>query len=132
LSGANADNARRIWHHAGVGDRVSCVVGTIGDGGRTLDTLANDHGFTAGALDFVFLDHDKNAYLADVLSILDRGWLHPGSIVFADNVGLPGAPKYRKYMRDEIGLRWTTVEHRTHAEYQTMLPDLVLESQYLG
>ena len=35
LAEANAVNARRIWAHAGVADRVTCVVGTIGDGGRT-------------------------------------------------------------------------------------------------
>src|SRR5882757_7766426 len=99
LAEANAANARQIWAHAGVADRVTCVVGTIGDGGHTLDTLASEHGFTSGALDFVFLDHDKDAYLNDLLSILDRGWLHAGSIAVADNVRVPGAPKYREYMR---------------------------------
>ena len=99
LAEANAANARQIWTHAGVADRVTCVVGTIGDGGRTLDALANEHGFTSGALDFVFLDHDKDAYLDDLKSIVDRGWLHPSSIVVADNVRVPGAPKYREYMR---------------------------------
>ena len=58
MTAANAENARRIWAHAGVADRVTCVVGTIGDGGGT-------------------------------------------------------------------------VEHKTHAEY-TPIPDLVLESTYLG
>src|SRR5262249_14671450 len=103
LAEANAANARQIWAHAGVADRVTCVVGTIGAGGHTLDALANEHGFASGALDFVFLDHDKDAYLDDLLSILDRGWLHPGSIVVADNVGWPGAPRYRKYMREQQG-----------------------------
>jgi len=32
LAEANAANARQIWAHAGVADRVTCVVGTIGDG----------------------------------------------------------------------------------------------------
>src|ERR1700743_3957648 len=68
---ANAANARQIWAHAGVADRVTCVVGTIGDGGRTLDGLADQHGFISGAIDFVFLDHDKDAYLADLKSMLD-------------------------------------------------------------
>ncbi len=76
LSPDNAENARRIWEHAGVDDRVTCVVGTIGDGGRTLETLADEHGFGTGSVDLVFLDHDKNAYLSDLQSILDRGWLH--------------------------------------------------------
>jgi catechol O-methyltransferase len=132
MAAANAENARRIWDHAGVGDRVTCVVGTIGDGGRTLDALASEHGFTAAALDFVFLDHDKDAYLPDLQSIVGRGWLHPGSIVVADNVKLPGSPKYRAYMHRQQGKEWNTVEHKTHGEYQTLLPDLVLESEYVG
>lgn len=132
LAEANAVNARQIWAHAGVADRVTCVVGTIGDGGRTLEALAAEHGFTAGALDFLFLDHDKDAYLTDLQSILDRGWLHPGSIVFADNVRVPGAPRYREYMRRQQGTLWNTVEHKAHLEYQSLISDLVLESEYLG
>jgi catechol O-methyltransferase len=131
LAEANAANARQIWAHAGVADRVTCVVGTVGDGGQTLDELADQHGFTSGALDFVFVDHDKDAYLDDLQSIIDRGWLHPGSIAVADNVGFPGAPKYREYMRRQQGKLWTTIEHKTHAEYQSLMPDLVLESDYV-
>jgi len=129
---ANAANARQIWVHAGVADRITCVVGTIGDGGGTLDALAGEHGFTSGALDFVFLDHDKNAYLVDLQSILDRGWLHTGSIAVADNVRIPGAPEYREYMRQQQGKLWQTIEHKAHLEYQTLVSDLVLESEYLG
>ena len=132
LAEANAVNARRIWAHAGVADRITCVVGTIGDGGRTLDALATEHGFGSGAVDFVFLDHDKNAYLADLHSIVDRGWLHRGSIVVADNVKIPGAPLYRAAMRDQQGKTWQTREHKTHGEYGSVFPDLVLESEYLG
>jgi catechol O-methyltransferase len=132
LAEANAEVARRIWAHAGVDDRVTCVVGTIGDGGRTLGALAGDHGFNTGSLDFVFLDHHKDAYVPDLQSILDRGWLHPGSIVVADNVRIPGAPKYRAYMAEQQGKQFNTVEHKTHVEYQTLLSDLVLESEYLG
>jgi catechol O-methyltransferase len=131
LAEANADIARRIWAHAGVDDRVTCVVGTIGDGGRTLDALAGQ-GFEAGKLDFLFIDHDKAAYLDDLQSIIYRGWLHPGSIVAADNILFPGAPRYREYMQQQQGKRFNTVEHKTHAEYQTLVPDLVLESEYLG
>lgn len=132
FSAANAEVARRIWTHAGVTDRVTCVVGTLGDGGRTLDLLANEHGFAPASVDLLFIDHDKRAYLSDLRSILDRNWLHRGSIVVADNVRVPGAPKYRAYMREQQGTRWDTIEHKTHVEYQSLLPDLVLESEYLG
>ncbi len=128
---ANADIARRIWDHAGVGERVTCVVGTIGDGGHTLRVL-EDRGFRAGALDLLFLDHVKSAYLADLQSIAERGWLHPGSIVVADNVRIPGAPKYREYMRQQQGKTYDTVEHNTYGEYQSVVRDLMLESVVLG
>ncbi len=132
LSPANAEVAQRIWAHAGVDDRVVCVVGTIGDGGQTLDALANEHGLRAGSVDLLFIDHEKSAYLSDLQAILDRGWLHKGSLAVADNVRIPGAPKYRAYMREQQGTLWNTVEHKTHVEYQTLIPDLVLESEYLG
>ena len=50
----------------------------------------------------------------------------------ADNVGFPGAPKYRSYMKEQQGKQWLTIEHKTHVEYQTLLKDLVLESEFLG
>lgn len=128
----NAAIARRIWDRAGIGEELTVVVGILGDGGATIEKLECEHGFEAGSLDFVFLDHDKKAYLPDLRRILDRGWLHPGSAVVADNVKLPGAPDYRDYMRAEEGRTWRTVEHETHAEYQSLLKDLVLESEYVG
>jgi len=72
FSPANAEVARRIWTHAGVDDRITCVVGTIGDGGRTLDALSHDHGFGDGAVDLLFIDHDKNAYLSDLRAASSR------------------------------------------------------------
>lgn len=131
FSAANAAVARRIWAHAGLDERITCVVGTLGDGGATLDVLAS-HGFARESLDFLFLDHVKTAYVSDLENILARGWLHPGSVAVADNVRLPGAPKYRAYMKKQQCTLWHTVEHKTHVEYQPQLPDLVLESDYLG
>lgn len=132
LAEANAEVARRIWTHAGVADRITCLVGTIGDGGRTLDRLASEHGFDAGTLDFLFIDHDKGAYLPDLRSIMDRGWLRRGSIVVADNILIPGSPRYREYMNQQQDKLFNTVEHKAHGEYQTLVPDIVLESEYLS
>ena len=132
FSPANADIARRILAHAGVDDRVTVVVGTLGDGGGTLRRLRDEHGFAEGSLDLVFIDHDKDAYLPDLQRILGEGWLHPGSVVVADNVLFPGAPAYRSYMRDHEGTLWSTIEHRAHVEYQSLIKDLVLESEYVA
>ena len=131
LNEANAELARRILEHAGAADRVTVVVGTLGDGGGTMDTLEQQHGFAAGAVDVVFLDHDKQAYLPDLERLLSRGWLHPGTVVVADNVRFPGAPEYRAFMSREEGRTWRTVEHDAHVEYQSLVKDLVLESEYL-
>jgi catechol O-methyltransferase len=35
-------------------------------------------------------------------------------------------------MREHQGKTWNTAEHKTHLEYQTLVADLVLESEYLG
>ncbi|HXB17102.1 MAG TPA: O-methyltransferase [Solirubrobacteraceae bacterium] len=131
FSPANAAIARRIWDHAGVGDRLTVVVGTLGDGGTTIERLESEHRFAKRSLDLIFLDHDKNAYLPDLQSIIERGWMHPGSVAVADNIKFPGAPKYRAYMKEAEGSQWHSVEHSTHAEYQTMFKDIVMESDYL-
>ena len=128
----NAEIARGIWDTAGVGDRVTVVVGTLGDGGTTLAALESEHGFGPGSLDLVFIDHEKSAYVPDLERLLDKGWLHPGSIVVADNIKIPGSPEYRDYMRSREGRTWRTTEHQAHAEYQTLFKDVVFESEYLG
>ena len=129
---ANAAIARRIHAHAGVGDRITIVVGTLGDGGTTLAALRERHGFAKGSLDLVFIDHDKKAYVPDLQRILGEGWLHEGSIVVADNVRVPGAPEYRKFMRENEGRLFRTVEHETHVEYQSVIKDLVLVSKSMA
>ena len=132
FSKANAQIARRILEHAGVSERVSIVVGTLDDGGTTVNTLRSAHGFQPGSVDLVFIDHDKDAYLPDLQLIVQADWLHPGALVVADNVKFPGAPEYRDYMARSEGKLWRTIEHETHVEYQSVIRDLVLVSEYLG
>ena len=132
LNPANAEICRRIWAHAGVGDRVTVVVGFLGDGGRTVQRLKEEHGFSSGTLDFVFVDHDKDAYLTDLQILLTERWLRPGALVVADNVKFPGAPAYQAYMIENEGKRWRTTEHPTHVEYQSLIKDLVLVSELIA
>jgi catechol O-methyltransferase len=131
----NADNAaiaRSILEHAAVADRVAIVLGTLGDGGATVAKLRDQHGFGAGKLDFVFIDHAKEAYLPDLELILREGWLRTGAVLVADNIKVPGAPAYHAFMKAKEGSLFRTKEHSTHLEYQTLLKDIVLESDYLG
>jgi catechol O-methyltransferase len=132
LNPANAAIAQTILAHAGIADRVSIVVGTLGDGGKTLRTLREEHGFGRDALDFVFVDHAKDAYLPDLELILQEGWLRPGAVVVADNVKVPGAPAYRAFMNGNEGRLFRTREHLAHLEYQTLFRDIVLESEFLS
>lgn len=129
---ANAEIARRILEHAGVGGRVTIVVGTLGDGGTTIDALRRTHGFHPGSVDLAFIDHAKDAYLPDLQLIMQESWLRPGGLVVADNVKVPGAPEYHAYMAQNEGKLWRTIEHPTHVEYQSVIKDLVLVSEYLG
>lgn len=131
----NADNAaiaRAVFEHAGVAERVTLLHGTLGDGGKTVSALRETHGFGEGTLDFVFLDQAKDAYLPDLMLVLRERWLRTGAIVVADNILTPGAPEYRAWMKAQEGARFRSKEHKTHAEYQTLLRDIVLESEYLG
>jgi catechol O-methyltransferase len=126
----NAIIARSIIDHAGLRPRVTVVDGSLGDGGKTIDILETKHGFGPGFVDFVFIDHAKEAYLPDLKMIMEKGWLHSGSVVVADNIKFPGAPEYQAYMNEQEGNRWQTKAHKSFVEYQSMIPDIVLESVY--
>ena len=132
FSPKNAAIARSIIDHAGLSARVTIVEGILGDGGKTADVLEAKHGFRRGSVDFVFVDHAKEAYLPDLKLIIQRGWLHSGSVVVADNIKFPGAPEYHNYMVEQEGKQWQTKAHKSFVEYQHMIPDLVLESVYKG
>lgn len=131
-SPANAAVARAIIAHAGGSAQITVLEGSLEDGGATIARLESEHGFASACLDFLFIDHDKQAYVPDLERILQQRWLRKGAVVLADNVRVPGAPAYRAYMRANEGRRFLTTAHRTHLEYQSLIPDLMLESEYIG
>jgi len=125
--------AREMFDVAGVGSRITVVVGHLQDeGSTTCRALETEHGVTANSLDFVFVDHAKEAYLPDLKLILSRKWLKPGSVIVADNVLFPGAPDYREFMERNNGVLFQTKTIHTLLEYQSKMPDIVLESTFLG
>lgn len=77
--------------------------------------------------DFVFIDHDKNYYLSDFLLLKEHGLVGKGTILFADNMRIPGSPMYREYMNKHVD-EYDTVETKTSFEYLRWLPDSVLVS----
>lgn len=59
FSAAHAEIARRIIAHAKMSDRITVVVGHLGDGGKTIDALRRDPGFDDdGVVDFQTLIRD--------------------------------------------------------------------------
>lgn len=129
FSEANAHVARSIHEHAGVDGRVDILVGTLGDGGRTLAEIKSKHVAQDGPFDFVFIDHDKKHYLSDLQALLKEYLLDESVVVVADNIKFPGAPDYLAYMDESEGTKWVTAKHEAHVEYQSVLKDLVLVSQ---
>jgi catechol O-methyltransferase len=123
--------ARDMIEHAGMTSRIQVVNGFLQDFDfKTMKYLQER--IPRGSIDFVFLDHFKEAYLPDLLLLLESGLLHPGTVVFADNVEFPGAPAYKKFMEEQEGKTFQTKEYKTLLEYQSQVSDLVLESTYLG
>ena len=103
-------------------------------GTRRSQELESEHAIENGSMDFVFIDHDKSAYLPDLKLILrTRAGCIRAAMVVADNMQTAGSTRLpRVHAETEEGRSWCTNEHETHVEYQSLLKDLVLESDYLG
>jgi len=126
-----AEIARAMIEYAGMDDRINVVDGCLQDP-KTSDYLERHIGFTQGSVDFAFFDHAREVYVPDLKVILESGWFHKGSVVFADNVLYPGAPEYKKFMAEQEGSLFNTTMTETFLEYQSKVKDIVFESVYLG
>ncbi|XP_027901555.1 transmembrane O-methyltransferase homolog isoform X1 [Xiphophorus couchianus] len=81
-------------------------------------------------LDFVFMDHWKKCYLPDLQLLEEYGLLGKGSMIVADNMLFPGAPKFLRYLR-KCGLyEWKI--HRAMLEYSRGIRDGMAELIYQG
>lgn len=59
-----------------------------------------------------------------------NGLFRAGSVIVGDNVLIPGAPDFRKYMATSPD--FYTVEHITNIEYNHCVPDIVTVSVVKG
>ena len=73
----SVDVARQMVEYANLSDRVEIILGSSADVIPILE----------GPFDLIFLDHWKDLYKPDLLSLEANNLLKPGSIVFADKVG---------------------------------------------
>jgi catechol O-methyltransferase len=123
--------AKAMIEYAGMSDRIEVIHGTLADaGGKTLQYLKSQVPTTG--FDFVFVDHWKEAYLSDLIRLLDARLLQPNAVVVADNVITPGAPVYRAWMQEVEGKLFTSKEHWSLLEYQSFIKDMVLVSTFTG
>ncbi|KAG1701013.1 hypothetical protein DVH05_011257 [Phytophthora capsici] len=91
-----AARAREIVSFAGLEDQVTIIEGAFSD------QLQNLQG---KAVDIYFIDHDMSLYVADTKNILKSGTLRPGSLLIADNMIIPGAPEYLKFVDEHPHLK---------------------------
>eukprot|EP00062_Callorhinchus_milii_P026742 gi/632989212/ref/XP_007883527.1/ PREDICTED: transmembrane O-methyltransferase-like [Callorhinchus milii] len=81
-------------------------------------------------VDFVFMDHWKRSYLRDLKLLEDYNLLEEGSVILADNVLFPGAPRFLQYVKSCGKYRWKL--HRAHLEYFRSIRDGMAELTYIG
>jgi catechol O-methyltransferase len=129
MSEHNYNVAKAMIEYAGLSNKIEIVLGTLNDqGGKTLHYLKTQ----TSTFDLVFIDHWKEVYLPDTIRLLDAKLLSKGSIIVADNVIVPGAPKYLAWMKQVEGKVFTSVENWSFLEYQSLIKDMVLVSTFLG
>ncbi|KAJ8599754.1 hypothetical protein CTAYLR_003393 [Chrysophaeum taylorii] len=86
-----AEVARSVVAYAGLD--ATFVVAKASDCVPRLAELAGDD-----PIDFLFLDHAKEAYLADLQRLEAANLVRNGTVVLADNVRYPGAPGFLDYV----------------------------------
>ncbi|KAL6464639.1 hypothetical protein MHYP_G00269560 [Metynnis hypsauchen] len=116
--------AREVISWAGLENTVQLVEGASGDWIPRLREHFGIHTF-----DFIFLDHWKERYLADIKLLEECRLLRKGTVLLADNVVCPGAPDYLEYVRKSP--LYDSRYFKSHLEY-TKAEDGLEKSVYLG
>jgi catechol O-methyltransferase len=103
--------ATRLLTHAGLNHKVQ-IINDFSD--KAINNLRTK--YKIGSVDFVFIDHVKHRYLAD-LQLLEskEGMLKPGTVLVADNIKYPGAPDYKKHVMTSSRYKTTIVEYKAAA-----------------
>ena len=108
-----AATARAIIDHAGLSDVVTVHDGAAADIVPRLDKTYQ----------LVFIDHWKDQYLPDLLTIEAHEVTGPGSVIVADNVGMFDAGGYLSYVRGSG--RYDNRHYDAHMEYSDTIYDAV-------
>ena len=114
--------AARVADHAGLAETVSFK---IGKGKERIPDLKGKFGL-------VFIDHWKDDYLSDLMSLENRGLLEPDAIIVADNVGIFSSTlgPYLNYVRNSG--RFTSKYYPLPMEYNDAIEDGVEVSYWIA
>ncbi|KAL6116266.1 tomt [Pungitius sinensis] len=122
----NAAVAEKIIRLAGFDDDTVELIVNPSD--EVIPQLRSEYGLER--LDFVFMDHWKKCYLPDLQMLEGSGLLGKGSMIVADNVLFPGAPKFLRHIRKSGLYEWKV--HRATLEYSKGIRDGMAELVYQG
>ncbi|XP_016059847.1 PREDICTED: catechol O-methyltransferase [Miniopterus natalensis] len=115
---------QQMLDFTGLQDRVTVIIGASQD---IIPQLKKK--YDVDTLDMVFLDHWKDRYLPDTLLLEECGLLRKGTVLLADNVIFPGAPKFLAHVRGSS--RFECTHFSSFVEYSEMV-DGVEKAVYLG
>jgi catechol O-methyltransferase len=88
----------------------SFVTVLVGDASQSLHRLHSNGAFPS--IDFLFLDHDKEAYLNDLKLCEGLGFLHKTSIIAANGVKDSKGEPYDDYVKGTVESKWDTLRFK--------------------
>ncbi|XP_004695030.1 PREDICTED: catechol O-methyltransferase [Condylura cristata] len=116
---------QQMLEFAGLQDRITVILGASQD---IIPQLKKK--YDVDTLDMVFLDHWKEQYLPDMLLLEECGLLRKGTVLLADNVIFPGAPKFLAHVRGSS--RFECTHFPSYLEYSQLVVDGLEKVVYLG
>ncbi|KAK9766086.1 hypothetical protein K7432_005083 [Basidiobolus ranarum] len=122
--------AGKVIEYAGLSSKVTIIIGEFK---YTSKTFTEKYGVEK--VDFVLIDHWKDAYLQDLKIIEKLQWLNIGTLVVADNVLYPGVPEYKAYVEAQTERYTSKMIHfkvRHASELDKVLDDALLVSEFRG
>ncbi|KAF7316438.1 Catechol O-methyltransferase [Mycena indigotica] len=100
-----ASVATKLVELAGLSDVVTIVIGAAGD---SVKQLAQEN--KLDHIDMLFIDHMAENYHTDFQICESLNLFKSGSQIVADNILVPGAPKYAEYVRNHPKFESKTVK----------------------
>jgi len=129
--------AKKVATFAGVDGKIVHKVHENG-----LEGLLEDFKKLEIQFDFVFFDHLKAKYLPDLKLLESNGLIRNGTVIFGDNVLVPGAPEFQAYIKgtdrdgkkvEDCGNYGNYNEKDTELEYfKPVRKDIVIWATWLG